>query len=189
MARQWVTISVIGGRTGQEIARRFERWITVAKPIPKAKQDDPRALPWKGQQQRQMDDLAERLERVGNEPPVLFYCKYSDMWGPQLKLPLTSRKILHVWNRTHELWCYPLPDGRRLERALCKALRSRRVARGCLEQELRWYYRLLYEAVDAWSEIYDYATLVLIRHITGGFVSDDDVRQSLGRQILRSKAR
>lgn len=171
MARQWITIAKIAGPVADVVIGSFRKWAAqesdASKAFPQARCGE-------------LEEFYKVLQANGDAPPVLFYCRYLDLWSMGLfERLLERRQGGSAWIRVSpdfvegaiEGAAYALPDGGMLASSL-EQLRND-VPEVAFED--RWFAQTLYEACTCWELLYSKAVLLFFRHDLGASVLDDEV--------------
>lgn len=132
---------------------------------------------WPAQVRGHVDDFADRLRAHAVSPPVIHFVEWADLWSMgdlfgRWLTPPDGPGPLVVHADRFEVYAYGLPDSGRLGRHLANAGPQQ------FEEYDRFVSRLR-EAVGAWPGMVDRATLVVLREVSGGLVTDDELRASL----------
>ena len=176
MASQRVTVAKIGGASAEVVLARFREWSAARLPP-----DDPDywidAELFPADVRSQADAFAEALRANALAPPVVHFVEYSDMWSmgdvfEKWLSPPTGPKPLYVEGSRNTLYSYGLPDDGKLAKYLAKARKQQ-------FDEDDTYIRRLREAIYAWHTLVDRAAIVVIRHVVGGLVEDEELTASL----------
>lgn len=123
--------------------------------------------------------FAEQLRANALSPPVMHFVEWSDFWSMgDLFLwaftPPGGPAPMVVHGDRFELYAYSLPDDGRLARHL-----SLGAPQGF--PEANWFTARLREAIEACDQLVERAVLVVLRHVVGGSVLDEDISASLDR--------
>jgi len=81
---------------------------------------------------------------------------------------------LVVYGDRFEVYCYRLPDDGRLTNHLSQARKHQ-----C--QEEGWFVTRLREAAEAWDELVDRSSIVVLREVLDGLATDEEIVDSLGK--------
>src|SRR5262249_44121452 len=115
-------------------------------------------------------------------PPVLFYRQYVDQWSMGDVFGLVGRgnsrpAVIHLGDG--ELYAYSLPDGG----VLLKRLRAerRRSPKSVGRAEKFWFIDSIRDAVTISQSGKDGSALLVIRHVIGGLVDDDEISAAMRR--------
>ena len=148
MASQQITILKVGGVAGRMVWEKLTTEADVAS-------------------------IVDRLLAQRGKFPVCYdvqwhdHCSMGDIIANGIKVPGTSQTVYRSTIRG-EVYAYRLPDEGRLLAHLTSSETDGR-------DETRWYVTQLRLAVEAWSHLVPQATLVVIRLITDGGISDEEV--------------
>jgi hypothetical protein len=175
LASQRVTVAKIGGAGAEVVLARFREWSATRLP------DDPDC--WIASEffpadvRSQADAFAEVLRANALTPPVVHFVEYADLWSmgdvfDRWLSPPKGPKPFFVAANAYNLHAYELPDGRKLTKYLANAGRQQ-------FDECNTYIRRLREAIHAWHKLVDCAVIVVLRHVIGGLVEDDEITASL----------
>jgi hypothetical protein len=172
-------VAKIGGESGQAVASRFRGWAKLRVC------EDPtefESSQWPLEARREMDEFASSLRIHGHELPVVYFNEHVDLWlsagtYEDWLMPGDGPQAIEVHADQHQLWCYTLPDGDLLAKSLQAATRLKRI-RSRSAQEERWFTIQLLEAVLAWTPIIEVAAIVVVRQVFGGFVEDQEIKDS-----------
>lgn len=163
--KQVIVIATVGGHIAQRIIRDVRLW----------KASELRGDELVGEIHR----LIAWLENPGNAPPVVYLCRYIDMWssGDTIATALSDieKDVIRVTAGTMQVECLEMPGHSNFMTNVLGHLRARL---GTTPEE-RWLTTHLVEALrssDNYSDIM-YA-LVIVRCVVGNTVTDDDVRRS-----------
>lgn len=78
--RQRVSIFKIAGESARLVLDAFRRW-DAARGVGDDEQDETCAEHWPAKCRTEMDLLALQFDEHAPEPPIVFFCKYADMWS------------------------------------------------------------------------------------------------------------
>ena len=174
MASQRITIAKLAGVSG-DIALEQLTALSAARNI-----DDPNLWSpeqWLDRERQLVDEFADRLRLHGIELPVCYFVEWVDMWSmgdlfPRWLTPPRSPRPIGVHGNRFEVFAYGLPDGGRLADYLAAAGPQQ-------FPETDYFVTRLQEAVRAWEQLVPRSTLVVLRHVVGGLVLDEEVTASL----------
>lgn len=175
MASQRVTLAKIGGVAVDAVAALSRRWAaarTTADPCEWSSEQWPLAA------RKEADDFARALRAHCCEPPVISFAEWSDLWSmgdvfDRLLSPPESPDPIWIYADRYEIRGYMLPDDGRLNRHLAGHRRRPHV------DEYELLAMRLREAISSWDTMVERAALVLLREPVGGFVTDDELLNSL----------
>lgn len=126
------------------------------------------------------------LRTFSDLPPVLFFSEHLDMWSMgdivdrRLKASDTGELVQFYTGSCH-LACFSLSE-------VTDVNTQFNGIEPDAAQEERWFFQTLANAIEAWQGFYDRAVIVVIRQITGGTVTDDEVlslRESVPEWLSR----
>ncbi len=132
---------------------------------------------WPSSVRRRADAFAEQLRTHALSLPVLYFAEWADLWSmgdlfASLLTPPDGSRPLIIHADRFELYGYGLPDSGRLVHHLTGAGPQQFVEYG-------WFVEHLQKAIRAWQELVDRATLVVLREVVGGLVTDEELSDSL----------
>lgn len=173
MPAQRVTVVKIGGRAADLIGCQLREWSTERQP-PKDKWS---SVDWPLPVRDRADDLAERLRAHSTTLPVIHFVEWTDPWSmgnlfEHWLTPPDGPPPYFIEARQFQLFGYELPDGGRLAKHLANAGRQQ-------WSESDWYITRLREALGAWEKLVERAVLVVLRHVIGPLVSDEEIVESM----------
>lgn len=173
MPAQWVEIVRIGGAAARHVANEFSRWASARTT------DDPNEWgdeQWPTSVHEQVDGFIERVRDHAHSPPVLYYCRYVDLWSSgyvfdDLHLP---RPII-VHTRLREVCCHDLEHtGSAIRSSLAAELSEAHFA-----PENVWYLHRMHEAMEAWDVLDPNGVIVTVREVFRGAYEDREIEASL----------
>lgn len=176
---QWLTIAKVGGASADLVEGRFHRW-QAQRIIAPGGEKSWEPSQWPAACHAEMEALVAGLHANAEHPPVLFYCRYMDLWSmfDDLRLDFLRADdkavVYEALCPGHELYALRVLD-RQHVLDLLKQERRRR----SMTQERRSYVGALADAVDAWGNLTGSALIVCVRTVIGGLVEDDEVKLSL----------
>ncbi|MGD9646115.1 MAG: hypothetical protein AB7U73_10425 [Pirellulales bacterium] len=178
---QIVTIVKIAGKSSRILLRTFERWTTLRALGPEGRSllDSEQ---WQPEVRNEMDRLAARIIESAAQPPTVFYNQHADLWSGGFRFievfqeisPPVGNDLHEVLGDEFELLCYALPDGGALDDLLRRRLRRRGI-----DDEARWYWRVLREAISSWQPLVEESVLVVVRRVVGGLVTDEETTDAM----------
>jgi hypothetical protein len=174
LAMQRITIAKVGGVGANVVLRCLREWSAARQTASRSEWSSEQ---WPADVRRRADSFAEELRAHALAPPVIHFIEWADLWSmgntfQRWLIPTDEPLPLAVYADRFTVYGYGLPDGGRLAGRLASAGPQQFV-------ESDWFVRRLREAVDAGHELVDQAVLVVLRHVVGGLVTDDEVRASL----------
>ncbi|HEY2786906.1 MAG TPA: hypothetical protein VGJ05_18235 [Fimbriiglobus sp.] len=121
--------------------------------------------------------FAYQLRSHAFASPVLFFAEWIDKWsmGDDFSRWLTppgGQKALQVMTDEYQINSYALPDEGRLIQHLAAAAPQQ-------HQEADWFIVRLREAIGAWENLADRATLIVLRHVHESSAIDQELAASL----------
>jgi hypothetical protein len=176
VATQRITVTKVGGMAAEVVMLRLHEWASARQT------DDP--TEWASEQwslsvRSRADAFADRLRSQALAPPVVYFAEWADLWsmGDLFTRMLAppggpAPSIIHA--DRFEIYGYGLPDGGLLIQHLASVVPQQFT-------EYNWFVRHLQEAVRAWQELVEQATIVVLREVVGGLVTDDELSNSLSR--------
>lgn len=174
MASQRITILKIAGLSGNLVWRQLSEW-SAARSVQNP--DQWSSDQWPVQVKADLDKLAGRLREHGADLPICHFVEWVDLWSMGDMFPgwLTTpnrSQPLRLYGDRYEVFAYTLPDEGRLANILATAEPQQ-----FTETDL--YIRRLLEAIRAWESIVPTATLIVLRDVINGFVSDKELSAAL----------
>jgi hypothetical protein len=108
---------------------------------------------------------------------VIHFVEWIDLWSmgdifQSWLSPNGGEKRLTVFGDQFEVHGYCLPDEDGLLRRLAND-------RDHQFPETEWFVTRLHEAIDAWRDVAGRSLIVILREVTGGLVTDDELAKSL----------
>jgi hypothetical protein len=173
---QTVAIAKIAGEASKFVIRDFQRWSDARI----CNMEEPTIMDlkqWPKDCRVEMDHFAQHIRENATQPPIVFWNEHSDMWSMadiiSGAFPISGNPLYEVMSDNMSLWCYAIPDDNALHDHLGRGLRRKRNTK-----ETMWYLRVLKEAVSAWHPLVTDAVIVVLRHVVGGLVTDEEVEDS-----------
>ena|GEM_PF-1614914 len=176
MATQRITIAKLGGIAADVALLRLREWAGTRRT---SEPDEWSKDQWPSSVRVEVDAFVDRLRANSLSPPVLYFVEWADPWSmgdlfTRWLTPPGGPPPLVIHADRFEVYGYTLPDGGRLGRHLTTA--------GSQQfSEYDWFVSRLREALNAWRELTDQATLIVVREVVGGLHTDDDIQASLSR--------
>jgi hypothetical protein len=171
---QRITVAKVGGVAADIIVQRLREWSAARQT---SNPHEWSSEQWPQSVREQADAFAEQLRAHAFVPPVVYFIEWSDTWsmgdlfGRRLTPPNGAKAFVVNADR-YEIFAYSLPDADRLAQHLAAAGPQQFI-------EYDWFIGRLREAVGVWQEIVERAVLVVLRHVVGACVSNEDVMESL----------
>lgn len=170
MASQRVLLFTIAGPLSQEIWSDIERWSDARQ---SDAQNEWSPDDWPTKTHEEVDRLVARLIDHGFTPPILYRSEHVDLWsmGDVFTTALVK----------------PHPDGTRQLFTCSHEVIATRVRfteqiipDADANDETRWLYSRINEAIAAWGSFAEERLVVLVRTVLGGLWTDDDVSNAVG---------
>jgi hypothetical protein len=173
MPAQWVTIIRIGGVAARHVADCFHAW-NEARTTGNPNEWDPDQ--WPAAVHQGVADLVRRLDEHASRPPVLFYCRYVDLWSSGFVFDrLYVPRPMQVCGPRYDVFCHLLgPAADTLRQSAINQLRSEHFA-----VESGWFLQRMHEALEAWNELSPDGVIVIVREVIGALVEDREIEHSL----------
>jgi hypothetical protein len=132
---------------------------------------------WPKLVREQADDFADRLVAHGFAPPVVSFTQWADLWSmgdlfSRWLTPPDGPPPLLVHGERVEIYGYVLPDAGQLAQFLATAGPQQ-------FKETDWFIHRLRDAVCSSEKLVDRAVLVVLRHVVGPTVLDNEITASL----------
>jgi hypothetical protein len=174
MATQRITVAKVGGVAAGVTLSRLRGW-AAARQV--ADPDEWSGHQWPSGVRVQVDAFVDRLRANSLAPPVVHFVEWSDLWSMgdmfgRWLTPPGGPPPLTIHADRFQVYGHALPDGGRLYRHL-------RAAGPQQFDEYDQFVRRLQEALEAWRELVEHATLIVAREVVGGLYTDDEIRASL----------
>ncbi len=176
MATQRITVAKIVGAAGAAVRQRLQTWSAARQAV---NPNEWGSTQWPQSVRDEADEFAGRMRANALALPVLHFVEWVDRWSMGdlfdrwLTPPEGSPPLLVFANR-FVVYGYSLPDEGRLGRYLAAAGPQQ-------WPETDWFIQRLQEAIEAWRGLVEQATLVVLRDVVDGSVSDEEVTTSLAR--------
>lgn len=174
MATQRISIAKVAGQAGDHLAGRLREWVqlrTTQTPTEWSPDQWPQFV------RAQIDTFARLLRENSTAPPVVHFVEWIDHWSmgdlfQAWLLPCAGEQPLIVFGDKFEVYASRFPeDGCLLDR-----LKGNRNPQS---PEANAFQARLREAIDSWEKIVDRSLIVVLREVTGGLVTDEEVVRSL----------
>lgn len=174
--KQTITIIKICGKATNAVVSLFQQWLR-GHTLGGAAEESLASF------RAELKSFVECLRANATSLPILFYCEYLDAWSmgdiiDRFLTPTHGNQLLRASVDEYDIACYALPDHDVLASSL-SAILGRELIKSESGQEEYWFARLLYEAVLSWQTISPTGAVVVIRHIVGPSVTDEEAIASL----------
>jgi hypothetical protein len=174
LAAQRMSIVKVAGVAGDHLASRLREWagLRTAETPSEWSPDQ-----WPQSVRTQIDSIASLVRENATEPPVIHFVEWIDLWsmGDLFRSwlsPSGGETPLTVFGDRFEVYGHCLPDD---------GLLLRRLANDRKHQfpEAEWFLKRLDEAINAWQDVAGRSLIVVLREVTGGLVTDDELAKAL----------
>lgn len=163
---QLITIAKVGGRTGEEILSR----ISDLQRLDSGNNEESQSI------HIACTSIRKWVERHASTPPVLFYCRYADVWSGG---DLFQRMLGDYGSQPFEdsdgiVLAIKLPE----DDSLIAHMEQR--LRGDLQfDEQRLFLDLMLKATRSWTGLTKGGAILVFRDVVGSTVTDDELLASL----------
>jgi hypothetical protein len=165
---QLFTIAKVGGRTGEQILSR----IAALQRIDSRDENGCKQI------QDACTAIYDWVERHATTPPVIFYCRYADLWsGGDLFQKLLGEE--YGVGPVEDFDCAIALVLRLTESDKLSAYIEQRLRGNLQFDEDRMFLDIMLKGIRAWSGLCKNGTLLVFREVVGPTVTDEELRASL----------